>query len=141
MRFVDLTWPVRLAWLIVGAMWFIWLGVEDRGVGVVLLLGTVISFSASLTGLDRWASRKALSGHGWWLRWILQGVVCAIGIGPMALLLLAIKVSLHSHGIPDFTLASVRQVLVVWPVWGLAALLVSLGFGALARARFDQVDR
>jgi hypothetical protein len=135
MRFPVLSWPVRLAWLVTGLMWFVWLGVEDRSVIVVLLLGTAISFSAALTGLDRWGSGRRLSEAQWWTRWIAFGLSVAAGIGPLALLLMTVKVSLHSHGLPDFNLGHVEQLLRLWPVWGLGALLCGLGLGALGKAR------
>lgn len=138
--FFDLTWAVRGIWLVVGFLWIVWLGVEDRGVLAVLLLSTAISFASSLTGLDRWASGKRLSGRQWWGRWLLMGLVWALAIGPLAILLIAVKTSLHAHGVPDFSMSSLREVIDVWPAWGAGAFLVSLGFGFLGRARLQQTN-
>ena len=121
----------------VGLMWFVWLGVEDRGIVVVLLLAAMISLAASLAGLDRWTSARRLSGRGWWGRWLLMGLVWAIAIGPVAILLIAVKTSLHAHASPDFTMSSVRGVLGVWPIWGAGAFIISLGTGALVRASLE----
>ena len=137
MRFPVLSKAVRLAWFATGLMWFVWLGVEDRGIVVILVLGTAISFSAALTGLDRWGSGRNLSQAQWWIRRIVFGLCTAMGIGPLALLLMTIKVSLHSHGMPDFDLADVEQLLQVWPVWGVSALCLGLGLGAIGRARLE----
>lgn len=128
---------MRLAWLVTGLMWLVWLGVEDRGILTILLLGTAISFSAALTVLDRWGSGRILSETQWWIRWVALGLSIAIGIGPLALLLMMVKVSLHSHGLLDFSLNDIEQLLRVWPFWGLAALLLGLGLGALGRARIE----
>jgi hypothetical protein len=135
MRFVNLAWPVRVLWLGLGLMWFVWLGVEDRGVLVVLLLATAVSFTTALTGLDRWSSGKTVSEWQWWVRWLMQGLVSAMAIAPLAILMIAVKTSLHAHAIPDFSLTSVRRVLGVWPAWGAGSFFVSLGIGALGRAR------
>ncbi|MGD8605389.1 MAG: hypothetical protein PVF49_12540, partial [Anaerolineales bacterium] len=89
MRVIDLTWPVRVFWLVTGLMWFVWLGVEDRGVLAVLLLATVISFSASLTGLQNWTAGKRFSRRGWWGWWLLMGGLWAVAIGPLTVLLMA----------------------------------------------------
>ena len=137
MRFPDLSRAVRLAWILTGLMWFVWLGVEDRGVVLVLLLGTSISVSASITGLERWGKGRILSGRLWWTSWLGFGISGAIGMGPLALLLISVKVSLHSHELPDFNLSHVLQVIDVWPVWGLGMLIVALGLGVLARAQIE----
>lgn len=137
MRFPVLYRAVRVAWFVTGLLWFMWLGIEDRGIVVILLLGAAISFSAALTGLDRWGSGKILSERQWWLRWAGFGLSMAIGIGPLALLLMMVKVGLHSHGLSDFDLGDVQQMLGVWPIWGMGALLLGLGWGSLARARLD----
>lgn len=61
------------------------------------------------------------------------GFIGGMTVAPLAVVLMTIKVSLHSHPIPDFNAADVRAVLGRIPAWCLAGMLAGVGVELLAR--------
>lgn len=109
---------------------FLWIGIEDQSLVYVSLLGagaaglgTAHSVWRRLAG--RQVSARQAAGGG-----AIAGLVIGLAAAPLTALLMAIKVSLHSHAVPDFSADSVRAVLARAPIWGLAG-----GIGGLALAR------
>lgn len=121
--------PLALASAAYALAAFVWIGIEDRSLVYVSLLGA----GAAGLGVAHWAWRRfagrrvsapqAAAGSA------IAGLVIGLAAAPLTALLMAIKVSLHGHATPDFSAAAVRAVLARAPVWGLAG-----GIGGLALA-------
>ncbi|MFP3853860.1 MAG: hypothetical protein ACLFWD_06155 [Anaerolineales bacterium] len=122
---------LRWLWGLTGLAWFLWIGFEDRSLVTVILMAALIAvsgvFSFSLGswlkkdegGVDRWAS-------------IVLGVVVGATVPLLAILLIFVKVSLHNHVEPDFSLGQVQALLRRIPVWGLAGGLFGMAAGLFA---------
>lgn len=117
-------WAKRLSWGLAGAAWFFWLGIEDRTVYFVLILSLLIAISVAITvpmpaWIRSYASRIQL----------LATALIGAGLGALvplqAVLLMFIKISLHSHEAPDFSWQQVQAMLSVTPVWAAAGLLAA----------------
>ncbi len=125
----------RVTLAVAGAFWFIWLGVEDPGVITVLLLAMILILPAAIYVFYRRISRMRAPGSRRFLAIIAMGFFGGLLIAPLAILLMAVKTSLHSHIYPDFTRADVILVLESAPAWTLAALLL-----AAAGALYDRAQ-
>ena len=124
----------RGAWILTGLLALAWLGLEDRGVGAVALLAWMTCLSGLLTA----RARRGLGGTGprpmglrWW---VPAGVAAGVGVAPLAVLLILIKVGLHAHPVPDFTTADVAAVLARMPVWVIAGGFLGAGGALMERA-------
>lgn len=120
-------WLRRLTWLLFGGLWFLWLGFEDRSTLPVLLLAGVLGAGLYLEGWTRWA--REARGTKRWLRTTALGLAVGAAIAPLAGLFILVKVSLHSHARPDFTLEQVMQTLGRTPAWAAAGFLVGSALG------------
>ncbi len=122
-----LLWLRRLSWLLFGGLWFLWLGLEDRSTLPVFVLASALGGALYLEGWSRWV-RKAHGGRRG-LRAAALGLAVGAGIGPLAALFILLKVSLHTHERPDFTLSQVLDTLRRTPAWAVAGLLVGSALG------------
>jgi hypothetical protein len=62
------------------------------------------------------------------------GLLTGTLVAPVAVLLILIKISLHSHGTPDFTSGDIGAVMNRTPVWALAGVLSGEALGLLGVA-------
>jgi len=141
----------RAAWALAGLLWFFWLGAEDGSADGPLLVAAAACLALGLTLLRRWRSRRggadigAAVAYGLFGRrldpravWLAQSSVCGFGsglaVGPLAALLMLVKVSLHGHPAPDFSGGEIAGVLMRTPAWALAGLCLgaSLGLATVA---------
>lgn len=134
----------RTAWLVAGTIWFVWLGVEDRGPGGPLLVAGSGAMAAGLSLLRRWravgkASRtlavRLPKGMPiderivWLWQAALTGLAAGAAAAPLGALLMLVKISLHAHPVPDFTLADILAGLQATPAWTLAGLCAGGALG------------
>lgn len=130
-------WPARSRLLTLftfafGLAFFFWIGLEDTTLLPVMILG------ASLTaiGLTHFLMRRFGGGplparKGMLL--LSAGGLLGGGVAPLAsTVLMALKVSLHSHAYPDYPPEAVVSVLARAPVWALAGLIFGVALACLA---------
>jgi hypothetical protein len=139
MRIPDLRWAVRSTWVVTALVWFVWLAYEDRSLGTVIGLSAVICIAFALSAVSRWRGGKAAERRRWLLESMGIGLLTGALVAPVAVLLILIKISLHSHGTPDFTTSDIAQVMNRLPVWSLAGTLCGEALGLLG-ARFSQKE-
>lgn len=126
--------PLRWLWIAIGLTLTIWIGIEDRSLKLVTIEAALVSAGLGASGAVRILSR--LQPVAWrrtaWLGGI--GGLAGAAWGPIALVLIAIKTSLHTHPVPDFTQADIAGVLNRIPVWMVIGALLGLGVGLLGLA-------
>jgi hypothetical protein len=135
-----LEWPSRsrgLTWLTYAfcVAFFFWIGLEDRSLVSVTLLGAClpIIFVAHFL-LRRFGGTKLPVRKSGLL--LCAGGLLAGGLAPLTTaVLMAIKVSLHSHPVPDYTPEAVVAVVARLPVWALAGLLAGAALALWAYSR------
>ncbi len=128
-------WIVRGLWAVAGAAWFVWLGYEDVGLQVVLILSGWISLAYVVTLWNRW-SESAQLGYGQYIiRAGVAGLVGGATVTPLADILMLVKISLHGHTVPDFTARDLGAVLGRTPAWALAGLAAGLALGLVQMVR------
>ncbi len=110
---------------------FVWLGYEDLDRRYVTALGAGLPLLAGLRGLEQ-LSRRGLRFRQRIVRLVLGGGALGLAVGPLTALLMAAKVSLHGHTVPDFQPADVAAVLRSSPAWGFAGLLLGGAAALLA---------
>ena len=116
-------WVIRMLWGLTGLAWFFWLGIEDRTIYFVLGLALMASFSAMVTlPLRRWI--RSAEGKSRVVLVALIGALSGAAVPLLAVLLMFVKVSLHSHVTPDFSLQQVQSVLAVTHIWAAAGGLM-----------------
>jgi hypothetical protein len=122
-------WAVRAAWAFSGLLWFFWLGYEDRSLTSVMLIAVAIIIAVSMTIFYRtiW-SREAPGSRGFFWTSLL-GLAAGLSVGPTTVLLVAVKISLHDHTVPDFTAQDMVSVLNRMPIWGIIGLLSGMALG------------
>lgn len=128
-------WIVRGLWAVAGLAWFVWLGYEDVGLDVVLLLSGWISLAYVITLWQRWSDSAQLDQGQYLVRAGIAGLVGGATVPPLADILMLVKVSLHGHAVPDFTARDLGAVLGRTPVWALAGLAAGLALGLVHMAR------
>lgn len=113
----------------VGILILMWLPIEDSNEVTAIIFGLLISgiFSLRLT-LVRQQSKNLL-------RITLIGLLAGLVIVPIALILIAFKTGLHSHGIPDFPANQILSMLGRIPLFALGGLFLGLGSGFWVSAR------
>ncbi len=112
-----------------------WAGLEDTNIAPAAALGAVTAalvFGHALLARSR---SGAFTASEWFVWMILGGACAGIGAALCAILLMAIKVSLHSHDYPDFSPSAVIGLFTRAPGWGLAGLLIGLGLALIGFAR------
>jgi hypothetical protein len=132
----------RIRWFRLGlvglvVLWFVWIGIEDTGLFTVLLMAAALLIAAAVAVYMRQNERLPQSGKQRFAAILLIGLASGTLITPTAVLLMAIKISLHNHAVPDFTRRDITAVLESTPAWVLGALLLSSAGALYDRARSD----
>ena len=122
-------WVVRVAWGISGLLWFIWLSYEDRSLTSVMLVAAAILMAASLTIFYRSIWQRDLPGSRGFFWIALLGLVAGLSMSLLTVGLLVVKISLHNHSVPDFSVLDMVSVLSRIPIWGIVGLLSGVSFG------------
>lgn len=121
---------LRIAFILLGAFILLWLSTENRDVRLTLSLGVVFCLLVGLRAAIRMGvsriSPLALAGIGG-----LIGLFTPL----LAVILMILKIGLHSHQTPDFTLFQVIEVLARAPFFMLGGFLAGLGVGWFWRIR------
>lgn len=135
----DLKWVVRSAWVVAAPAWFLWLAYEDRNLSTVIGMSAVICAAFGLTWFSKWRGGKLAGRRRWLLESMGIGLLAGTLVAPVAVLLILLKISLHSHGTPDFTTSDIAEVMNRLPVWALAGILCGEALGLLG-ATFARTD-
>jgi hypothetical protein len=119
-------WGRRIMWGIVGVLWFLWIGFEDRSLMPVLILAALISLAIGF----EWAVRSW--GRDWHLVYLLSSSLKGLTIGGLApliaIVLVFLKTSLHQHETPDFSEQDLLLLLQRIPFWASAGFLFGLAY-------------
>jgi len=130
-RIPDLRWVVRFAWAVAAPAWFVWLAFEDRNLNTVMGLSAVVCVAFALTGVARWRGGKLTDRRRWLLESMGVGLLTGALVAPVAVLLILVKISLHSDGTPEFTSGDIGAVMNRAPVWALAGVLSGEALGLI----------
>lgn len=116
---------LRISAFALGIIVLVWLTIEDENTLWVVIISVAISLWAAA-----WVLVKPLIGEK---RIILRHSLVGIGVGlamaPLAILLMALKTSIHGHASPDFTVPQMQEVLSRTPFFALSGFLVGIGSG------------
>jgi hypothetical protein len=133
-------WPARSRALTAltyafGVAFFVWIGYEDTTLTAVTLLGAALPLIFLAQFLTRRFGGRPLSARKGMLLLGAGGLLAGC-LTPLAIaVLMALKVSLHSHAHPDFPPEAVVNVMARTPVWALGGLLLGAALGLAAYAR------
>ena len=116
---------IRWSILLWGLLILIWLQLEDTSLIPVLSLAALICFIGSVALIIRLSSTKQLH------LFVYPGIGAMAGLTliPIALLLIAIKTSVHSHETPDFTTSQILSLIYRFPIMIGGGFFISLGYG------------
>jgi hypothetical protein len=128
-------WWVRAAWMVAFVLWFIWVGLEDRSTSTVLIMSAAPLLAAWLTLYMRRVKRLPGPGAGRFAAILLLGLVAGLLVTPTAVVLMAVKIALHNHALPEFTRVDVTRVLSSTPAWALGALMLGAAGALLDHTR------
>jgi hypothetical protein len=121
---------LRLAAFGLGLVFFFWIPFEDTHPGFVIGLGAATCSLLAAALARRWKPHTPFSpvqAGG-------LGLLAGLAMGPLTILLMAVKTGLHGHQVPDFTGQQVADVLSLIPVWALAGGFIGLGLWLWGRA-------
>ena len=122
---------MRLASLLLGGAILLWLPLEDRGSQYAIITGIA---AAGLVGIRLF--RRVRGARSSLLRYaIITGLVGGVLVSVFSAGLMVIKNGIHGHGVPDYSLAQVLDVLYMTPIWMVGGVLVGLGGGLLVLSR------
>ena len=133
-------WPARSRALmaltyIFGVAFFVWIGYEDTTLTPVTILGAALPLIFLAQFLTRRFGGSPLSARKGMLL-LGAGGLLAGSMTPLTIaVLMALKVSLHSHTHPDFPPEAVLNVMARTPVWALGGLLSGAALALAAYAR------
>lgn len=134
MRLPALRKPLFVATVIYMVAFLFWLGIEDTDTTPVALFGFGAAALAAWHFAQTAFSNRVWSAHGRWLAFTIGGAVTGAGASPITVLLMAIKVSLHSHQYPDFSLTAVAAIIALAPAWALGGALAGAGLALISLA-------
>ncbi|NIS81033.1 MAG: hypothetical protein GTO14_12680 [Anaerolineales bacterium] len=126
---VKSPWIIRIAWAAIGLFWFLWLGLEDRDLGIVILLAVALAAVSGITLLVRRMGDENLKRRQWLVRGTVAGLMSGAAVSPIAAVLMLLKIGLHAHPVPEFSTADLIAVLGRTPVWVVVGLLAGLAGG------------
>jgi hypothetical protein len=112
---------VRWLWVIGLPLSIVWLSLEDSS-----------RFGAATVGL-LWALLTARHAYVRWIRrtdpagLLTAATLAGALVGPMAVVLMALKVALHSHPVPDYQIDDIHAMLAWIPAGGSLGLLLGAG--------------
>ncbi len=117
---VEIT-RLRLRWssILLGITILFWLPIEDLNLTFTTALSFAICFLGTTLAGNKW--QLASQYYAW------AGLIGGICVGPVGFMLMVLKIGLHNHGTPDFTLDQLLRLFVVTPIWAISGFL--LGFG------------
>ncbi|HLC05203.1 MAG TPA: hypothetical protein VJK02_19385 [Anaerolineales bacterium] len=133
-RIPDLRWVVRYAWMIAAPTAFFWIAYEDRSPSTVMGLSAIVCAAFAVTAIARWRGGILAERRRWLLETMGVGLATGALVAPVAVVLILVKISLHSHGTPDFTTSDIAQVMNRLPVWALAGVLCGEALGLIGVA-------
>jgi hypothetical protein len=133
-------WPARSRLLtgltfIFGLTFFVWIGYEDTTLLPVTMLGAVLPPIFLAHFLMRRFGGVPLPAHKGMLLLGAGGLLAGCLTPLTTAVLMAIKVSLHSHAFPDYPPEAVLSVMARTPVWALGGLLLGISLALAAYAR------
>ena len=129
----DLTLPRKIAWGLVGILWFLWIAYEDQTLIAITVVAMAIAVAAGLTILGRWVGRETFTRREWLIRTGTVGLLAGAAVGPLSALLMLLKLGLHAHPEPDFTPEIFAAALSRTFGWAAIGALLGAAFGLLAR--------
>jgi hypothetical protein len=116
---------LRISGLIMGIGILVWLPVEERSeLGVLVISGSICTWSAVWLLIMPILNEKQLI-----MRHILVGTGAGLLLAPLSILLMALKSGIHGHGMPDFTVSQMQDILSRIPYFVLTGFLVGVGSG------------
>jgi hypothetical protein len=104
---------------LLGGIILFWLPVEDVSLTAAVVLSAAVCFLAAIAFVRKW---KLLSHHYPW-----AGLTGGLIVGPLGFLLVVLKIGLHSHNTPDFTIMQLLQIIKSSPYWGMSGFLIGWG--------------
>lgn len=102
-----------------GVVILFWLPIED----IHLTFATLFAYAICFLG-------TALVGNKWQLTtrsYPRAGFVGGLCVGPVGFMLMVIKIGLHNHETPDFTLGQLFRLLFLAPTGAISGFLFGLG--------------
>jgi hypothetical protein len=135
-----IAWPARARLLtlftyLFGFTFFFWIGIEDATLAPVTALGASLPLLLLAHFLMRRFGDAPLPPRKG-LALLIAGGLLAGCAAPLTIgVLMALKVSLHSHTYPDYPPEAVLSIMARTPVWALAGLLLGSALALVAYAR------
>jgi hypothetical protein len=127
----------RGAWALAGFLWFLWIGYEDRSLIAVSILAASIAFVLAVEAWMRWIEDVVAGSRKVVLTMVL-GLGAGTAMGPISVVLAALKISLHQHAILDFSIVDIGLLLSRSPYWMVIGLLAGVAAGLLVLASMDE---
>jgi hypothetical protein len=124
-------WLLRAMWGTVGLTAFLWIGYEDQGLSMAILMASLITASTWASYMLRGGIPSSTSKPARVLKLAWTGLLGGAATAVVGALLMLIKVSIHRHAAPDFSGGDVLWVLRQVPGWGLAGALAGAVLGLL----------
>lgn len=128
---------MRLAAIILGLAFLLWLPFED------VALKTVFTFALAISSW--WGARLLVSvpldPKRSLVRHLLVGLLTGLAVTPIALGLMAFKTGIHGHGAADFTTTQIGAVIRRTPVWIGGGALIGLGSALWRISREERSDK
>lgn len=114
---------LKLISIAVGIFTLFWLPIEDSSETAVIIIAVLIVglCALNIAHKGQFANKPILH--------IIIGAVSGALIIPLSLFLVALKTSLHQHGIPEFTAEQIFSMLHELPYFVIAGLFIGLGHG------------
>lgn len=135
--------PHALRWgiILLGAITFLWLSVEDTAITSVAALGSALALYISIMQLWRRIGDRTLSS-----RYVVIGAaIFGAGAGSLSVIsivaLMFLKTALHSHLFPDYPPLQMLAMLERLPAWAAAGVFMGLGIVLVVQDFYRQVKQ
>jgi hypothetical protein len=118
---------------LIGLWAIVWLALEGRLVGDILLAAAVLLIALVYIIIRRWGGQTLPAGRAILLA-TAAGLAFGAGLALLTLFLMAFKTGLHAHG-PEYTAQEIAWLWRQLPLWAGVGGLAGLGGGLLAAGR------
>ncbi len=120
----------RFSAILAGMVLLFWLSIEDQSELPALLMSTLVVILVTLRYMIVGMRFRSLS----WRAYLLVGMIAGLAVPLIALSLMTLKIGIHGHGVPDYSLQQYINVVYTIPGWIVGGGLIASGAALYQRS-------
>ena len=120
----------RFSAILAGMVLLFWLSIEDQSELPALLMSTLVAVLVAILYMVVGRRYTSLSVRAY----LLVGMIAGLAVPLVALALMTLKIGIHGHGVPDYSVQQYIHVVYTIPGWILGGALIAGGAALYQRS-------